>query len=127
MIFMEKLSFHEFHEFSPFSLKTALFAPKCTLGSQNHQYSLSYGRISAPGRKSALFCKKSHFLLIFSLFTKITHFHDFLGSLGFPWKTLIWRYTGGNFFRKSCVDTFRVVSFRPKVQNDGNEYFLAKS
>ena len=76
MIFMEKWIFHEFHEFSPFSLKTALFAPKCTLGPPNHQYMLCYGRISAPGRNSALFRKKSHFLLIFTLFTKMTHFHD---------------------------------------------------
>ena len=77
----KKWNFHEFHEISQFSQKTALFAPKCTLGhlgSQNHQYSLSYGRNSASGRKSALFREKSHFLLIFTLFAKITFFMIFM-------------------------------------------------
>ena len=67
----KKCNFHEFHEISQFSQKTALFAPKCTLGtlgSQKHQYSGGYGRISASGRKCALFaksrtfCSFSHFL-----------------------------------------------------------------
>ena len=91
VIFTSKsANFHDFHgkvEFSwiswNFSIftKTALFAPKCTLGhlgSQNHQYSLSYGRNSASGRKSALFREKPYFLLIFTLFAKITFFMIFM-------------------------------------------------
>jgi len=73
MIFMKKWNFHEFHEISSFSQKTALFAPKCTLGhlgSQNHQYMLCYGRISASGRKCALFREKLHFLLFFTFSRK---------------------------------------------------------
>ena len=60
----KKCNFHEFHEISQFSQKTALFAPKCilgTLGPQKHQYSGGYGRISASGRKCAFFAKSRTF------------------------------------------------------------------
>ena len=92
--YLKSANFHDFHEKVEFSwiswnfiifTKTRLFAPKCTLGhlgSQNHQYSLCYGRISASGRKCALFREISHFLLIFTLFAKIT----FSWFSWFSWK-----------------------------------------
>ena len=81
MIFMEKVEFSWISWNFIIFTKTALFAPKCTLGhlgSQNHQYSLCYGRISASGRKCALFREKLHFLLFFTLFAKITFFMIFM-------------------------------------------------
>ena len=116
-ISMNFMKFHHFHEKTHFLPQSALWAPKTI--------NICCAMEGFPPRagKVRFFRKKSHFLLIFTLFAKIIHFHDFQDSWDFHGKTLIWRYTGG---RKSCVDTFRVVSFCPKAQNDENEHFSAK-
>ena len=61
---------------------------------------LALWKDSRPGPGKCAFWQKVALLLFFTLFAKITHFHDFQDFGISHWKTLIYRYTGCRFLGK---------------------------
>ena len=87
----KRRAFHEFHEISSFSQKTALLPPKPSIFR-------GLWKDFRPGPEKCAFWQKVALFALFQTFRENTHFHDFQDFGISHWKTLIWRYTGGRFF-----------------------------